>query len=88
MLEKAMVRTQIQLTDQQVRALKSLASRYGVSMAELIRESVDNFLRETSAGLDEQERRRRAIEVAGQFRSGQSDVAEKHDDYLAQAYAE
>jgi len=81
-----MVRTQIQLTDEQSRALKSLSAQHGVSVAELIRQSVDKFL-QSSVGLDDQERRRRAITVAGKFRSGQHDVAVSHDYYLAEAYA-
>jgi hypothetical protein len=86
MMEKRMIRTQIQLTEEQSRALKSLAVRRGVSVAELIRQSVDSFI-QSSAGLDDQERRRRAIAAAGKFRSGKDDVAVNHDNYLAEAYA-
>jgi predicted DNA-binding protein len=86
-MEKTMIRTQIQLTEEQSHALKSLASRRGVSVAELIRQSVDSFIR-SSAGLGDQERRQRAIAAAGKFRSGQDDIAVKHDHYLAEAYAE
>ncbi|MEJ2555151.1 MAG: ribbon-helix-helix domain-containing protein [Anaerolineae bacterium] len=82
-----MIRTQIQLTEEQSRALKSLAARRGVPVAELIRQSVDSFIR-SSAGLDDRERRRRAIAAAGKFHSGKSDVAVNHDDYLAEAYTE
>jgi len=32
------------------------------------------------------DRRRRAIAAAGQFRSGQTDLAVEHDRYLAQDY--
>ena len=39
-----MVRTQIQLTEEQARRLKALAAEQGVSMAELIRRSVDTVL--------------------------------------------
>jgi predicted DNA-binding protein len=87
MMEKTMIRTQIQLTEEQSRALKSLAARRGVPVAELIRQSVDNFIR-SSVGLDDLERRRRAMTAAGRFHSGKSDVAVNHDDYLAEAYAE
>jgi hypothetical protein len=87
MMEKTMIRTQIQLTEEQSRALKSLAARRGVPVAELIRQSVDSFIR-SSAGLDDRERRRRAIAAAGKFHSGKSDVAVNHDDYLAEAYTE
>jgi hypothetical protein len=83
---EAMVRTQIQLTEEQSRALKALAARRGVSVAELVRQSVDNLV-QSSIGLDDKERRRRAVAAAGKFRSGQADIAARHDDYLAKAYA-
>jgi predicted DNA-binding protein len=78
-----MVRTQIQLTEEQSRALKSLAARRGVPVAESIRQSVDSYIR-SSSGVDDQERRRRAIDVIGRFRSGQDDVSADHDRYLAE----
>jgi hypothetical protein len=82
-----MVRTQIQLTDEQSRALKSLAAQREVPVAELIRQSVDSFMR-SSIGLDERERRRRAMAAAGKFRSSKSDVSISHDRYFTEAYAE
>ncbi len=33
-----------------------------------------------------QERLKRAIEIAGRFRSGKHDIAKRHDKYLAEAY--
>ena len=82
-----MVRTQIQLTERQTQRLKALAKERGVSMAELIRESVDKLL-ESPAVIDREERKRRAIAVAGRFRSGLTDLGVKHDEYLAEAYEE
>lgn len=80
-----MVRTQIQLTDAQLRLLKRLATDRGVSVATLIRESVDRFVR--SAGpVDDEEQRRRALAAAGRFHSGRSDLAAEHDRYLEEAY--
>jgi hypothetical protein len=78
-----MIRTQIQLTDEQTRRLKSLAAERGVSVAELIREAVDRhlFMRITPAG-----RRERAIASVGGFHSGLTDVSERHDEDLAEAY--
>jgi predicted DNA-binding protein len=87
MMKKTMIRTHIRLTEEQSRALKALAARRGVPVAELIRQSVDNFIR-SSVGLDDLERRRRALAAAGKFHSGKSDVAVNHDDYLAEAYFE
>jgi Arc/MetJ-type ribon-helix-helix transcriptional regulator len=80
-----MVRTQIQLPEQQVTALKNLASRQHTSMAELIRRAIDLFTAAADA-VDIQEQRQRALAAAGQFRSGRGDLAASHDDYLAEAY--
>ncbi len=80
-----MVRTQIQLTEQQAAMLKEVAARRGISMAELIRQSIDHLL----AGKDERSReelRRRAAAVAGKFRSDRGDVALRHDEYLAEGF--
>jgi hypothetical protein len=80
-----MVRTQIQLTEDQVRRLKRRAALEGCSMAELIRRGVDGLL-----GQDEttsrEELKRRAIAVSGRFRSGVPDLSENHDAYLAEIY--
>ncbi len=78
-----MVRIQIQLTEEQSRTLKSLAAWRGVPVAELIRRSVDSYIR-SSVGADDQERRRRATDAVGKFRSGQTDVSADHDRYLAE----
>lgn len=78
-----MVRTQIQLTESQARALKALSATRKVSMAELIRLSIDELIR-TSAGVDEEERRRRAVAAAGRFHSSEGDLSVNHDRYLAQ----
>ena len=82
-----MVRTQIQLTEDQVRALKSLAQARGVSLAELIRQSIDGLLA-AQPGFDRSARKRRALAVAGKFRSDVTDLSAHHDEYLAEAYRE
>jgi Arc/MetJ-type ribon-helix-helix transcriptional regulator len=82
-----MIRTQIQLTEEQAQALKELAAGRRTSVAELIRESVDELLYKVG-GIDEAERRRRAIAVAGRFRSGKGDISENHDEYLGADYQE
>jgi predicted HicB family RNase H-like nuclease len=43
-----MLRTQIRLTEEQHRALKGLASLQRVSVAELIRQAVEDLLRQSS----------------------------------------
>ena len=64
-----MHRTQVQLTESQVRELKNMAAAQNKSMAELIRQAVDILLRR-SGEVDREERKRRAIVAAGRFRSG------------------
>jgi len=76
-----MVRTQVQLTEEQASALKVMAAERGVSMAQLIRETVDRLLRESRAPGYE-ERARRAMAFAGRFRSGLTDLGARHDYYL------
>lgn len=80
-----MVRTQIQLPEEQIVVLKRLARQQHVSMAELIRRAVDLFTASGAAG-NLPERRQRALAVAGRFHSGQADIAARHDDYLAEAF--
>lgn len=79
-----MIRTQIQLTEEQASVLKTLASEQRISVAELIRQSVDRFVRLPRVDMDA--RRRRAIAAAGRFHSGRADIAVEHDRYLAEAY--
>ncbi len=79
-----MVRTQIQLTEEQAAKLKKMAADRHVSLAELIRQGVDVVLR--SGAVSEEEKRERAIAAAGRFRSGKHDVSSRHDEYLAEAY--
>ena len=80
-----MVRTQVQLTDEQIRKLRQLAAERGVSMAELVREAVDMLMR-TGPGVPPVERQRRALEAVGRFASGLKDVSAKHDEYLEETY--
>ncbi|RPJ85422.1 MAG: CopG family transcriptional regulator [Acidobacteria bacterium] len=78
-----MVRTQIQLSEKIANQLKALAAERGVSMAELVRESVEQYLAQTPFVTSEQ-RRLRAIAAAGRFQADEDDLAEKHDSYLAE----
>jgi hypothetical protein len=80
-----MVRTQIQLTEEQAEALKRLATKRRISVAELIRQGVETLIRSVGT-VSPEERRQRAIAIAGRFRSGQSDLSTKHDEYLGEVY--
>ena len=82
-----MVRTQVQLTEDQSRRVKELAAIQHVSMAEIIRRSIECYSKQ-NGDIDMDERRRRALALAGKYRSGLRDVSRNHDKYLAEAYAE
>jgi hypothetical protein len=79
-----MIRTQIQLSEKQAKALKEIARRQHVSMAELIRRGVDVII-VSSYAVDPEARKKRAVDAAGRFSSGKGDVSRKHDDYLVEA---
>jgi ORF6N domain len=81
----AMVRTQIQLTEEQSVALKRMAAAEHISMAGIVRKAVDQVTR-TGVLPEPEIRRRRAAAAAGRFHSGCGDLAEEHDRYLAEAY--
>jgi len=80
-----MIRTQIQLTEEQARAVKAAASQRGISIAEVIREALDRHLASESP---HDHRRQKAIASVGGFRSRHTDVSERHDDHLAEIYDE
>jgi len=80
-----MVRTQIQLTEEQYKKLKNVANRKGVSVAEIIRRSVDITLASESLP-DMNAMRARARAAFGTFQDSQSDVSENHDRYLPEAF--
>jgi hypothetical protein len=80
-----MVRTQIQLTEEQSQALKRAAASEGKPVAELIRRSIDVMLRSKSV-ISEDEKRQRAIAAAGKFSSEDVDLSTEHDRYLSEAY--
>lgn len=86
MKSNTLIRTQIQLTDSQARELKRLAAARHVSMAELVRQGVDSVLRSNTI-MDVAEKRKRALALAGKFRSGKHDVSREHDRYLAEDYS-
>jgi len=82
MLTCAMIRTQVQLTEEQARALKREAAQRGVSIAEIIRQALDQHLSQTPSDA----RRQRAMRSIGGYRSGRRDVSDDHDAHLAEAF--
>ena len=79
-----MVRTQIRLTPEQARAIKGPAAERGVSMAEVVRESIDAFLG-TQTTPSAEELRQRARRIVGVVAHGPTDISARHDDYAAEA---
>jgi metal-responsive CopG/Arc/MetJ family transcriptional regulator len=81
---ETMVRTQVQLTRSLAEALRRTAAEQGVSQADIIRKSLEMYLRRTR-GLSEEDIDRRALALIGAFQ-GPSDLSERHDDYAVEAY--
>ncbi len=86
-----MVRTMIQLTEEQMKALKALAKARKTSVAKLVRESVAQYVAAAQHDPLREEKRRRALEFIEKIESGeiqfhdmegQTDVARNHDKYL------
>ena len=80
-----MIRTQIQLTETQARALKEHARQVDRSVADVVRESVTEYLARRRT-VDREDLMRRARALAGRYHSGQTDLAEEHDHLLDQAF--
>jgi len=84
----ALVRTQIQLTEEQARELRRRAAERQTSIAALIRDAVDQAL--AGAGRDARwERALAAVDAGteGYAPDSARDASEQHDRYLADAYA-
>lgn len=71
---------QVYLRPEQLEALRDLAEKRNVSVAELVRQSVDMLLAEVPAEEDA------LSDIVGMFDSNVGDLAERHDDYLAESY--
>jgi metal-responsive CopG/Arc/MetJ family transcriptional regulator len=82
-----MIRTQVQLTEEQVHSLREIAASEGVSMSEVVRRAIEDTVRARHLP-SRAELRRRALAVVGRFRSGLPDVAVEHDRELAEAFAD
>jgi hypothetical protein len=79
-----MIRTQIQLTEDQAQKLKELSRSSDQSVASLIRYAIDRFL---STGKPNRAMQyRQALELAGKYQTPQSDIAVNHDRYLGESF--
>lgn len=79
-----MIRIQIQMEENQIEWLRAEARARGVSVSQLIREGITLF-RACEERFPE-EKKKRSLAAVGRFSSGASDVSERHDDYLAEAF--
>jgi hypothetical protein len=80
-----MVRTQVYLSEEQHRALRRTAKREGLSMTALLRRIVE---RELSQSADSQGAEEAVMMIADLGRSGRSDISEKHDEALVEAFGD
>lgn len=77
-----MVRTQVSLRSEQIAALRQRASEQRVSIATLVRDAVDAFLRNEQRDRDTA----RALRAVGSYRTAPDNVAEEHDRLLDEIY--
>lgn len=80
-----MVRMQIQFTPEQAAELRRRAGKRRISISALVREAVD---RDLSRHLSHDEAWARLLSAVGSGHGGGGNVAEDHDEYLAEAYAD
>ena len=81
-----MIRTQIQITEEQAASLRIMSAERRQPIAELIRTSIDSFLQKES-GISRERKRARAKSATGRFASSLADVSAEHDRYLAEAFS-
>jgi hypothetical protein len=79
-----MIRTQVQLTEEQYAMLKKLSHDSHESIAALIRRSVDQLL--LTRKPDRAALYRQAAMVAGRYTADAQDVSINHDKYLDEVY--
>lgn len=80
-----MIRTIVQLREEQAAQLRKRAKEQGVSISELVRQGVDQLLLTPT---QDEEIRRRALAAVGFVHDDATDVAVNHDKYLALAYGQ
>lgn len=90
-----MIRTMVQLTEEQLNALKELAKARNVSVASLVRESVEQYVTTATQETEREEKRLQALEFIRKIKNGEiqshdiegkTDVSVNHDKYLEEIY--
>jgi len=79
-----MLRTQIQLTEDQARKLRELSLSSNQSIAALIRNAIDRFL--VTGKPNRSAQYRQAMSLSGKYETEQPDTAVEHDRYLKEAF--
>jgi len=79
-----MVRTQIQLTEEQARMLKEISLTTRESIAAIIRKAVDQFL--ITGKPDRATLYRQAGSIVGKYEADRPDISVDHDRYLEEAF--
>lgn len=82
-----MVTTHVELSDEQFGQLRRLAEEEGVSVPELLRRGAEMVVH-SRWRRPTREQMERVKSIIGKYDSGLTDVAQRHDDYLAEAYAQ
>ncbi|MEA3359153.1 MAG: ribbon-helix-helix protein, CopG family [Thermodesulfobacteriota bacterium] len=81
-----MIRTQIQIKDDQIEWLRIKARERGVSVSQLIREGITLFRADQERFPEN--KKKKALAAIGRFSSNISDISERHDDYLVEAFSD
>ena len=83
-----MVRTQVQLTEEQHRQLKRWAARFRISLSEAVRRCVEERMHADNSESGRKAMVREALAVCGRYEDpeGLTDVAATHDQHLSRAY--
>lgn len=78
-----MVRTQVSLTEEQMRRLRAEARRRRVPIAAIVREAIDRAV-PVDPG-EQRARFQRALSAVGRFDSASGDVSARHDEIAGEA---
>ena len=89
-----MIRTMVQLTEEQIKALRIMAKARKVSVARLVRESVSVYVATAAKDPEQMKKKRRALAglqkiKKAKFRdvAGKKDISINHDKYLEEIYS-
>ncbi|MCE5280392.1 MAG: CopG family transcriptional regulator [Planctomycetaceae bacterium] len=80
-----MIRTQIQFSEEQSTRIREEAKAKGVSLSELVREGMEQFLR-SRPRVSRQELKQRTVDALGRFECEITDLSVNHDKYLAEDF--